>query len=131
MLGFTASATLALSGCATQAPTPSATAESAESADQLQVVTTFLPITNFTQAVAGDRAQVTQLLPVNVDPHDYQATPNDVQSLAEADVLVQNGLSFEAFLTDLIASANNAELTVVDTSKGRSASDQYSGCPNC
>jgi zinc transport system substrate-binding protein len=59
---------------------------------QLQVVTTFIPITDFTKAVAGDRAQVTQLLPTNVEPHDYQAKPGDAQKLAKADVLVQNGL---------------------------------------
>ena len=36
--------------------------------DELQVVTTFLPITQFTKAVAGDRAQVSQLLPPNTGP---------------------------------------------------------------
>jgi zinc/manganese transport system substrate-binding protein len=86
--------------------------------DQLQVVTTFLPITQFTKAVAGERAQVTQLLPTNVGPHDYQAKPEDAQKLSQADVLVQNGLEMEEFLEDLVKNANNANLKVIDSSQG-------------
>lgn len=107
---------LSLSSC-TSAVSPSASSE--ESTDPaLQVVTTFLPITYFTEAVAGDRATVTQLLPLTVDPHDYQAKPSDVQSLADADVLVENGLELESFLDSLINSADNPELVMIDSSEG-------------
>lgn len=51
------------------------------------MVSTFLPIAQFTKAVAGDRAEVVQLLPTNVGPHDYQAKPDDARAIAEADVL--------------------------------------------
>lgn len=94
----------------TQSPTTSA-------ASELQVVTTFLPITQFTKAVAGDRADVTQLLPINVGPHDFQARPEDAQMLAKADVLVQNGLEMEEFLDDLVKNAGNADLKVIDSSQ--------------
>jgi zinc transport system substrate-binding protein len=86
--------------------------------EQLQIVTTFLPITNFTQAVAGDRAQVTQLLPPGIGPHDYQAKPQDARAIARADMLIGNGLEFEAFLDDLIANAGNEALKVIDSSEG-------------
>ncbi|MGC1308379.1 MAG: zinc ABC transporter substrate-binding protein [Phormidesmis sp.] len=75
-------------------------------------------MTQFTQAVAGERSQVTQLLPDNVEPHDYQAKPEDAQKLAQADVLVENGLNLESFLTDLVNNAGNKNLTVVDASEG-------------
>jgi zinc transport system substrate-binding protein len=99
-----------LASCATQAPTPPP--------QKLQVVTTFAPMTQFTQAVAGDRATVTQLLPANIGPHDYQSKPEDVQKLAQSDVLVQNGLNMESFLTDLVQNAGNAKLKTIDTSQG-------------
>ena len=92
--------------------------DAVEQADDLQVITTFVPITQFTKAVAGDRAEVIQLLPANVGPHDYQAKPSDVQAIADADVLVKNGLEMEFFLDDLIANAGNADLMVIDTSEG-------------
>ena len=49
----------------------------ASESNELQIVTTFLPITEFTKAVAGDHAEVTQLLPTTVGPHEYQAKPED------------------------------------------------------
>lgn len=84
----------------------------------LQVVTTFLPITGFTKAVAGDCATVQALVPTNVGPHDFQATPSDLVKLQKADVLVKNGLGLESFLDKLIASADNPTLRVIDTSSG-------------
>ncbi len=114
---------LSLGSCATNAPTtnsesPQSDASPAATTDELQVVTTFLPITQFTKAVAGDRAEVTQLLPTNVGPHDFQARPEDAQKLAKADVLVQNGLEMEEFLEDLVKNAGNANLKVIDSSQG-------------
>ncbi len=90
----------------------------ASNGTDLQVVTTFLPITGFTKAVAGDCATVHALVPTNVGPHDFQATPSDLVKLQKADVLVKNGLGLESFLDKLIASADNPTLRVIDTSSG-------------
>lgn len=95
---------------------------------KLNVVSTFLPITLFTEAVAGECATVTSLIPPNLGPHDFQATPADISALSNASVLVKNGLGMEYFLDKLITSANNNSLQVVDTSRGvaviRSDDDQ-------
>ena len=95
---------------------------------KLNVVSTFLPITLFTEAVAGECATVTSLIPPNLGPHDFQATPADISALSNASVLVKNGLGMEYFLDKLIVSANNNSLQVVDTSRGvaviRSDDDQ-------
>ena len=84
----------------------------------VKVVTTFLPITLFTEAVAGDCADVTALIPPNLGPHDFQATPSDLTDLSGANVLVKNGLGMEEFLDDLISSADNKDLVVIDSSSG-------------
>lgn len=112
---------LGLGSCA--APTTTSEAESSASeavtsTDGLRVVTTILPVTQFTTAVAGDRAQVVQLLPTNTGPHDYQARPSDVQAVANADVLVKNGLKVESFLDDMINNAENGDLVIIDSSEG-------------
>jgi zinc transport system substrate-binding protein len=113
---------LGLGSCtatSTTSETESPEAEVAAAPEEtLQVVTTFLPITQFTTAVAGDRAEVVQLLPTNVGPHDYQAKPGDAQAIANADVLVKNGLEMEFFLDDMIENAANAELAIIDSSEG-------------
>lgn len=118
-LGCTSAIALTLGGCAGEPTDGEAVTNSANADDDdLQIVTTFLPITQFTKAVVGDRADVVQLLPPNVGPHDFQAKPADALAIANADVLVQNGLELEAFLDDLIANANNADLVIIDSSEG-------------
>jgi zinc/manganese transport system substrate-binding protein len=91
---------------------------STAAAGDLQVVTTFLPITLFTRAVAGDCATVTALIPPNSGPHDFQARPGDVAALRGAAVLVKNGLAMEGFLDKLVSSAENPDLVVIDSSAG-------------
>jgi len=83
-----------------------------------KVVTTFLPITLFTRAVAGDCATVTALIPPSTGPHDFQAKPGDLAALRQARVLVKNGLEMESFLDKLVASAGNPQLQVIDSSSG-------------
>jgi zinc/manganese transport system substrate-binding protein len=83
-----------------------------------KVVTTFLPITLFTRAVAGDCATVIPLIPANTGPHDFQARPGDLTALRQARVLVKNGLEMEGFLDKLVASAGNPQLKVIDSSRG-------------
>ncbi|WP_114993173.1 metal ABC transporter solute-binding protein, Zn/Mn family [Synechococcus sp. UW179A] len=97
---------------------PNATNNEASQAKRVKVVTTFLPITLFTEAVSGDCAEVTSLIPPNLGPHDFQATPSDLADLSGANVLVKNGLGMEEFLDDLISSADNKDLVVIDSSSG-------------
>lgn len=86
--------------------------------DRPKVVTTFLPITLFTRAVAGDCAEVTALIPAASGPHDFQARPGDVAAIRNARVLVKNGLGMESFLDKLVQGAENPALKVIDSSRG-------------
>lgn len=105
---------LVLAACG--APRPEAGGPSGR--PSLRVVTTFLPITLFTRAVAGDCATVTALVPANSGPHDFQAKPGDLAMLRRARLLVKNGLGMESFLDKLITAAGNPRLTVIDSSRG-------------
>jgi len=105
---------LALAACgAPRQKTDSGAADKA-----FKVVTTFLPITLFTRAVAGDCAMVTALIPPSTGPHEFQAKPGDLAALRQARVLVKNGLEMEGFLNKLVASAGNSKLAVIDSSRG-------------
>jgi ABC-type Zn uptake system ZnuABC Zn-binding protein ZnuA len=50
-------------------------------------------------------------------PHDYTLTPQDMQKLSKADVLIVNGLGMEEFLGAPIEKAN-PKIKVVDSSSG-------------
>jgi zinc/manganese transport system substrate-binding protein len=105
---------LVLVGCGA----PRQTNDSSSGGKGFKVMTTFVPITLFTRAVAGDCADVTALIPPNTGPHDFQSKPGDLAALREARVLVKNGLGIEAFLDKLVSSSGNSQLVVIDSSRG-------------
>jgi zinc transport system substrate-binding protein len=82
------------------------------------VLTTTVPVTLFTRAVAGDCAEVTPLVPPGSGPHGFQSRPQDLLALRRARLLVINGLGLETFLEPLLRSAAPASLTVIDSSRG-------------
>lgn len=104
---------LLLSSCA-----PGRSPQGRGDGSRLTVLTTVLPITLFTRAVAGDCADVRALLPPGSGPHDFQARPSDLAALGRAQVLVKNGLGLEAFLDRFLATADLSRLRVIDSSAG-------------
>jgi ABC-type Zn uptake system ZnuABC Zn-binding protein ZnuA len=87
------------------------------SAAKVQVVTTTPILTDFARNVGGDDVDVYSVLKPNVDPHDYEPTPADLEAVADADVVVQNGVGLEKWFEDAISSAE-PKGTIVDASTG-------------
>jgi zinc/manganese transport system substrate-binding protein len=83
-----------------------------------KIVATILPMYLFTKGVAGSEGQVDLLVPPNTNIHNYQASPDNVRSLAEANILVKNGLGVEGFLDRLITNAGNTQLQQINASQG-------------
>jgi ABC-type Zn uptake system ZnuABC Zn-binding protein ZnuA len=74
-------------------------------------------VADFARNVGGDRVQVTSLLKPGVDAHDYEPSPADIDAIARADLVVQNGVGLEEWLGDTIASSGYSG-PVVDASRG-------------
>lgn len=96
-------------------------------AGETKVLCTTFPIYRITRNVMQGRegADVQLLLPAALGcPHDYALTPQDMNKLADARVLVVNGLGMEEFLGAPVKRAN-ADLLVVDSSSGIKELLQY------
>jgi ABC-type Zn uptake system ZnuABC Zn-binding protein ZnuA len=78
-------------------------------------VATTSVIGDLVAQVAGDAAEVHVLVPAGSDAHTFEPTPEDAAELADADVLFENGLGFEAWLTDLYQSSGTDAARVVVT----------------
>lgn len=102
----------------------------AQETSRLRIVATFLPMYWFTKAVAGDSAKVEVLVPPGTEVHEYQATPQTVQAITTANVLVKNGLGLEEFLEDTVKNAGNSQLPEIDASSGIKPLDQISPIVN-
>jgi zinc/manganese transport system substrate-binding protein len=90
---------------------------SAPGGGTLEVVATTTQVADFTRNVGGDRVKVTSLLKPNVDAHDFEPSPADVDAIARADLVVKNGVGLEEWLDDTIESSG-FNGPVVDASQG-------------
>ncbi|OZI70409.1 metal ABC transporter substrate-binding protein [Bordetella genomosp. 6] len=86
-------------------------------AQPLQVVASFSILADIATQVGGPDVAVRSLVGPDGDAHEYEPTPADARKLAAAQVLVVNGLDFEAWLPRLQKAAGFAGRTVV-ASKG-------------
>lgn len=68
----------------------------------LRVVATIAPLGDWARQVGEDRVDVVQLVPAGVDPKTYTLTAADRQTLADADVVLSNGLGLEPWLADAL-----------------------------
>jgi ABC-type Zn uptake system ZnuABC Zn-binding protein ZnuA len=93
------------------APAPAAPAGTLK----VLAVETFLA--DIAQNVAGDRAQVQALMPLGIDPHAFEPTPQDVARIAESQVLIVNGAGLEEWLAETIANAGGRR-TVIEAAAG-------------
>jgi zinc/manganese transport system substrate-binding protein/manganese/iron transport system substrate-binding protein len=122
-----ASATvLALAGCASGARSSDEEAGTAPGSGSLKVVATTTQVADFTREVAGDDAEVTQLIQPNQSAHSYDPSAADLAALGSADVLVINGAGLEEWLDDAV-SASGFDGTTIDASTGIELSEVEAG----
>lgn len=79
--------TVLLAGCGAGAAAPES--------GKLKVVTTTTIIADVLKQLSGDLVEVEALMGPGVDPHLYKASAGDVKRMANADMVVYNGLHLE------------------------------------
>ena len=81
------------------------------------VVVTTTQLADFAGIVGAGDVEVYALLRPNVDAHDFEISPADLDALNRADVILENGQGLEPWLDDAVGAAG-ADARVVDTSRG-------------
>jgi len=94
------------------------------------VVATTTQVADLARQVAGDRAEVSQILAANADPHDYEPRPSDVKSVSGAAVIVRSGGDLDEWLDGVLrnAATDTKALTLIDaarTRKGEGETDPH------
>ena len=82
-----------------------------------QVVASFYPLYEAAVRVGGDRAEVTNLTPPGVEPHDLELATDDVDLLEDADVIVYAGSGFQPGVEEV---AERSDAVAVDVLEGLS-----------
>jgi ABC-type Zn uptake system ZnuABC Zn-binding protein ZnuA len=103
-----------LYGCGGAGSTPSSSTEQGQPV--VLADTSFLA--DIAQNVAGDRLNVSSLVPLGADPHSFEPTPQDARRVAECHAFIINAAGLIPTVDDLIAGAGADDLLVIEASSG-------------
>lgn len=82
--------------------------------DQVKVVTSIYPVYEIVNEVAGDRADVSQMVGDNEEAHHYEPSAQAVASVNEADVFVYSSEEMEFWVESLLEVVENEDLQIIE-----------------
>jgi len=92
----------------------------------VKVLATESFLGDIAQNVAGTRLRVETLIPAGADPHEFEPAPADVVAITKSQVLIANGLGYEAWLSKTLENMDSQQLVII-ASEGLTPSTDISG----
>ncbi len=84
---------------------------------KLKIVTTLFPQYDFASCIAGNKAEVTMLLPYGSDIHTYEPSVKDMTDVASCDIFIYTGSTTEPWTATLLENSDSGNTTVLDLSE--------------
>ncbi len=81
--------------------------------DKLDVATTVAPISSLARNVGGDRIRLHGIVPDATNSHTFEPAPSDARVLANADLIIVNGLHLEQPTLELAEASKRPETPVL------------------
>ena len=82
---------------------------------KIRVIASFSILGDFARNVGGERVNVTTLVGPDSDVHVYTPAPADTKDIADANLIIVNGLALEGWLERLVQSSGSKAPIVVAT----------------
>ena len=83
---------------------------------KLQVITSANFLYEFSQNIGNEMIDVTLLVPMGVDPHDWEPTIKDTERIHKSDLIITNGIGYEHWIDSIHTSSYQG--IIIDTSDG-------------
>jgi len=80
---------------------------------KLQVVATIFPPYDFVRAIAGDRVELTMLLPPGAESHSYEPSPQDMVTIQNSGLFICVGGKSEAWVEEVLKAVGRDDLVVL------------------
>jgi len=78
-------------------------------------IETFLA--DITRNISGDRLTIYSLMPIGMDPHEFEPVPKDFASISNNRILIINGSGFEGWLEQMLKNSGSSNY-IIEASKG-------------
>jgi ABC-type Zn uptake system ZnuABC Zn-binding protein ZnuA len=87
---------------------------------ELHIVATIAPMYCFAKNIVGDLAYVRLIVPPGTSPNGFKPSPDDIQKILHADIIIENGFGFEPWIDHLVAQGlpSNAERVIASRGTG-------------
>lgn len=66
--------------------------------EKITVIASFYPFYEIAKEIGGNNTIITSLIPLGVEPHDWEISPQQIPEITEADIIIYNGIGFDAWL---------------------------------
>ncbi|GIM45143.1 metal ABC transporter substrate-binding protein [Collibacillus ludicampi] len=111
-LAFTTA--LLLSGCSTHSTNTASSSPSTTPDKKIKVIAAENFYGEVAQAVGGDRVEVKSILTnPNVDPHEYEPTPEVAKEITDAQVIVYNGIGYDDWMDKILKAGSSTNTKTV------------------
>ena len=81
---------------------------------RVSVVASFYPLAFVAERIGGECVDVTNLTPPGIEPHDIELSPDAVESIATADVVLYLGGGFQPAIEDAVRDASGEAVDLLD-----------------
>ena len=85
---------------------------------RIRIYTTFYPLYDFTKKIVGESAQVENLIPAGVEPHDFELSPKQAADIHDADIFIYLGESMEPWAAKMAENLESQGIKVIEAGKG-------------
>lgn len=80
--------------------------------DKIQIISTIFPTYDFAKQICGDKAEVTQLLPLGGESHSYEPTPQDIIKIQHCDLFIYAGGESDSWVDNILESMDTPVNTI-------------------
>lgn len=91
---------------------------SMEKEDKLSVYVSFYPLYYLANEIGKDNINLSSIIPNGVEPHDYEPTIRQIESVGKSDVFVYIGAGMEPWSEKVIDTLDKGKTKVVNSSEG-------------
>lgn len=85
---------------------------------KVNIMVSVYPLKEFADKIAGDKAEVSCMVPDNMEPHDYEPKTKDFEALVKSDAFIYNGLGLESWVDQVNSVIGDKDIRIVDSSEG-------------
>jgi len=69
---------------------------------KIRVSASFYPLAHFARQAGGNKIDVVQILPMGIEPHDFEPSPSDIGRIYNSNLFIYNGAGFEPWADKIV-----------------------------